>query len=62
MRKPFIAIALILLTSSLSYAFEDYRWENPSTVVHSTGFFALTQDGRLSERTGKRIGTGTFLF
>ena len=40
MRKPLIAFALILLISSLSYAFEDYRWENPSTVIHSMGFVA----------------------
>ena len=40
MRKPLIAFALVLLISSLSYAFEDYRWENPSTVIHSMGFVA----------------------
>jgi hypothetical protein len=40
MRKILFLLSLILLISRPSYAFEEHRWENPSTIIHTEETFS----------------------
>ena len=40
MRKILFLLSLILLVSRPSHAFEDHRWENPSTIIHTEETFS----------------------
>jgi len=37
MKKISASLVFVLLLTSLSYAFEDYRWEGSSSIVHTSG-------------------------
>jgi hypothetical protein len=41
MTKMIVLLFFILLIPIRSYGFEDYRWENPSTIIHTQGTFPL---------------------